>query len=138
MSTAAAIRRSHPRRSLLVVAARLVNPLVVRLAGTRWLPLYGVLEHRGRRTGKRFRTPVVARPTAGGFVIPMPWGETTDWFLNLRAANSCVLRWKDRDYPLTDPEPVDTAAVASAFTPLQRLFLPRLGIRRCLRLRHAT
>ena len=62
-------------RSPLLGATRLFNPLALELAGTRLLPLYGVLEHRGRRSGKTFRTPVVVRPTADGFVVPMPWGE---------------------------------------------------------------
>jgi hypothetical protein len=51
---------------------RIFNRVVLLLAGTRLLPLYGVVEHRGRRSGRLFRTPVVARPTADGFVVPMP------------------------------------------------------------------
>ncbi|MBV9597097.1 MAG: hypothetical protein JOZ87_09540 [Chloroflexi bacterium] len=72
-----------PRRrssSWFAAATRLFNKPVLRLAGTRWMPLYGVLEHRGRRSGTLFRTPVVVRPTPDGFVVPMPWGETTDWY----------------------------------------------------------
>ena len=49
-------------------ASHWVNPLVLRLAGTRFLPLYGVIVHRGRRSGATFRTPVVMRPTSDGFV----------------------------------------------------------------------
>ena len=43
------------------------------------MPLYGVLTQLGRRSGKFFRIPIVPRPTSDGFVIPMPWGEGTDW-----------------------------------------------------------
>ena len=50
-------------RGALRGATRLFNPLVLLLAGTRFLPLYGVIEHHGRRSGKTFRTPVVVRPT---------------------------------------------------------------------------
>jgi hypothetical protein len=57
--------------------ARLLNSLVLRFAGTRFFPLYGVIEHRGRRSGRIFHTPVVVRPLADGFVVPMPWGERT-------------------------------------------------------------
>src|SRR5215210_6593579 len=93
--------RSSPRlgQSLLQNAARPVNRLVLLLAGTRFRPLYGVISHRGRRSGQLFRTPVVVRPTSDGFVVPMPWGERTDWNRNVRAAGACVIRWKDRDYP---------------------------------------
>src|SRR5262245_47805752 len=95
VATAAAARRSRGvPRSL----TRLFNPLVLLLAGTPFLPLYGVITHHGRRSGRTFRTPVVVRPTADGFVVPMPWGERTDWYRNVRAAGACVIRWKGRDY----------------------------------------
>ena len=58
--------------------ARLFNSLLSRFAGRRFFPLYGVIEHRGRRSGRIFHTVVVVRPVAEGFVVPMPWGERTD------------------------------------------------------------
>lgn len=117
--------------------ARLVNPLVLRLAGTRLLPLYGVLQHQGRRSGKLFSTPVVVRPTADGFVVPMPWGETTDWYRNVRAAGGCTIRWKGRDYVMVEPEVIDAAAAQKTFPALQWAGMRRFGITQCLRLRAA-
>ena len=114
------------------------NPLVLRLAGTRLLPFYGVLEHRGRRSGKLFRTPVVVRPTSDGFIVPMPWGERTDWYRNVRAAGECVIRWKGRDYPLVQPEVIDSATAKAAFGAVERALLSRLGIDHCLRLRYRS
>jgi deazaflavin-dependent oxidoreductase (nitroreductase family) len=130
------ISRPHLARSPLLSAARPFNRLVLLLAGTRFLPLYGVISHRGRRSGKVFRTPVVVRPTSDGFVVPMPWGERTDWYRNVRAAGECVIRWKDRDYPVLQPEVIGDAAVAApGFTALERTMMTRLGIRQALRLR---
>jgi hypothetical protein len=43
---AAATPRAH---AAALNVARVVNPLVLSLAGTRFLPLYGVIEHHGRR-----------------------------------------------------------------------------------------
>jgi deazaflavin-dependent oxidoreductase (nitroreductase family) len=120
------------------LTARIFNPLVLRLAGTRWLPLYGVIEHRGRRSGRVFHTPVVVRPIADAFIIPMPYGESTDWYRNVRAANGCRLLWNGRDYWLSDPQVVDPARVEQAFSRFQRRLMPRLGIRQCLRLRTAA
>src|SRR5438105_11421766 len=125
-------------RSPLLAATRLFNPLALALAGTRLLPLYGVLEHRGRRSGKVFRTPVVVRPTADGLVVPMPWGERTDWYRNVRAAGECVIRWKGRDYPLVQPELVEAADPESGFSALLRALMTRLGITHGLRLRHRS
>jgi deazaflavin-dependent oxidoreductase (nitroreductase family) len=117
--------------------AKLLNPLVLRLAGTRWLPLYGVLEHRGRRSGRLFRTPVVVRRAPDGFVVPMPWGEGTDWYRNVRAAGGCRIRWKGRDYVLVEPEVIDATAARSAFPTVQWAGMRRFGIQQCLRLRAA-
>src|SRR5437870_13153458 len=128
-------RRSH---SAVLGASRMLNPLVLLLAGTRLLPLYGVIEHRGRRSGKVFRTPVVVRPTSDGFIVPMPWGEGTDWYRNVRAAGECVIRWKGRDYPLAQPEVLDAAAAKAAFGAFERAMMTRLGIDHCLRLRHRS
>src|SRR5436309_11350575 len=116
-------RRSH---SAVLGASRMLNPLVLLLAGTRLLPLYGVIEHRGRRSGKVFRTPVVVRPTDDGFVVPMPWGEGTDWFRNVRAAGGCVVRWKGRDYSLERPEVVAADAAGAQFGAFQRRMMGRL------------
>ena len=86
-TTTAAVRAGAPQeRKAPRGMIRLFNPLALRLAGTRLLPLWGVLEHRGRRTGTAFRTPVVVRPVADGFLVPMPWGERTDWYRNVCAA----------------------------------------------------
>ncbi|HEX2036566.1 MAG TPA: nitroreductase family deazaflavin-dependent oxidoreductase [Chloroflexota bacterium] len=131
-AVAPARRQGAPRS-----AARLFNPLILSLAGTRLLPLYAVITHRGRRTGKAFRTPVVARPTGDGFIVPMPWGERTDWYRNVRAAGGCVIRWKGRDYEVVQPEVVDVAAAAGAgFGALERLIIDRFKITQYLRLRH--
>lgn len=123
------------RRSPLLRATRPFNRLVLLLAGTRLLPLYGVITHRGRRSGKIFRTPVVVRPTSDGFVVPMPWGEQTDWYQNVRAAGECTIRWKDRDYTVVEPEVISAAAAAASFSALERATMSRLGISQALRLR---
>ena len=112
----------------------LFNPLVKLLAGTRLMPLYGVIYHRGRRSGKAFRTPVVVRRIEDGFIVPMPWGEGTDWYRNVRAAGECVIRWKGRDYPLVQPEVLDATAAQAAFSASQRAALVRFGINHVLRL----
>jgi deazaflavin-dependent oxidoreductase (nitroreductase family) len=127
---------SQPQRSAMLGATRVFNRFTMLLAGTRLLPLYGVLVHRGRRSGKTFRTPVVVRPTSDGFIIPMPWGQGTDWYRNVRAAGECVVRWKGRDYPLVQPEVIDAATAAATFSPVQQAGMARFGIKECLRLHH--
>jgi deazaflavin-dependent oxidoreductase (nitroreductase family) len=130
---------STPRNNGFVLGAtRLFNRFVMPLAGSRLMPLYGVITHRGRRSGKSFRTPVVIRPTQGGFIVPMPWGETTDWYRNIRAAGECVVRWNGRDYAMTQPEVLDAEAASGAFSRVQVAGMRRFNIRQVLLLRHAA
>jgi deazaflavin-dependent oxidoreductase (nitroreductase family) len=121
-------------RNVVFSLGRIFNPVVMLLAGTRLLPLYGVIHHRGRRSGKQFRTPVVVRPTTGGFIVPMPWGETTDWYRNVRAAGGCTIRWKGRDYDLVDPQVLDTDSAAPDFDGFARAGMKRFGIKKVVRL----
>lgn len=107
---------------------RVFNRLTMLLAGTRWLPLYGVIEHRGRRSGKLFHTPVVVRPLRDGFIVPMPWGEGTDWYRNVRAAGGCTVRWRGREFSCTAPTFVDKSVALAASRGLVRRMVERMDM----------
>ena len=134
MSTQNIAAQPRPHHAILNVA-RVINPLVMRLAGTRLLPLYGVIHHRGRRSGKEFRTPVVVRPTPDGFIVPMPWGEGTDWYRNVRAAGACTIHWKGRDYAVVDPVVLNAESAMAAFSGPTRAGMARFGIKQVVKLR---
>lgn len=125
------------RRSLLTNGTRLFNPLTTRFAGSRYFPLYALVRHYGRRSGRAYATPVVAQPTPDGFLIPLAFGEGADWFRNTRAAGGCVVRWRGVDYQVVEPEVVEWATARSAFSPVARLFVPLFGATRFVRLQHA-
>ncbi|MBV9358271.1 MAG: nitroreductase family deazaflavin-dependent oxidoreductase [Chloroflexi bacterium] len=125
---------SSPSPGGVRALSRVVNPIVAQLAGRRFMPLYGLLKHRGRRSGRLFQTPVVVQRTADGFLVPMPWGEGTDWYRNVRAAGGCVIRFHGRDYPVDQPELIATAR--SSFNGLERAAMSRLGIAQALHLRY--
>lgn len=60
------------------------NPLMSTFA---WLvPPLAIVHHVGRRSGRSYRTPVLAFRSAGGFVVPMTYGRDVDWGRNLLAA----------------------------------------------------
>ena len=106
--------------------ARRTSGLAMPLAGTRWFPPFGLVLHRGRRSGIERATPVAVRRVAGGFVLALAFGAQVDWHRNLQAAAGGRIRWRDREYPITTPEPMDTATALATFHPIQRAFL-RLG-----------
>ncbi|TMF81501.1 MAG: nitroreductase family deazaflavin-dependent oxidoreductase [Chloroflexi bacterium] len=116
-----------------------LNPLLARFAGSKYLPLWALLRHQGRRSGHAYATPVAARRTAEGFVIPLAFGETSDWCRNVLASGRAEIRWKDRVYQLDDPVLVDIESEIAAFPAVARPLL-RLGLfgEHVLRLREVT
>jgi len=95
-------------------AAKQFNKVAVHLAGHRFLPLWALLRHRGRRSGTPYATPVAVIPTETTFVIGLPWGPGTDWIRNVRAADRCTIRWKGVDYECTAPAFVDKGVALAA------------------------
>ena len=55
------------------------------------LPGFGIVLHRGRRSGREFRTPLNVFRTDDGFVIALTYGPEADWVKNVLAAGGCDL-----------------------------------------------
>jgi deazaflavin-dependent oxidoreductase (nitroreductase family) len=124
-------------RSAIRFAAWLINPLILLVAGRRWMPVLGVLRHLGRKSGRLYSTPLGMRPLGDTFVMPRTFGENAAWYLNVRSAGWCVVKYKGRDYTLIDPQVIDYAAAAAAFPRYERLQFRLVGINEYLRLRQA-
>jgi deazaflavin-dependent oxidoreductase (nitroreductase family) len=123
-------RISGPIRAL----ARPLGPLAMPLAGKRWLPLYAILRHTGRTSGKAYSTPVVALGTPDGFIIPLPFGDATQWARNLFAAGGGSLGWAGRDYRIAEPRIIDREDAKDLPT-VVRFLSRRLGLRQFVRVR---
>ena len=81
------------------------NPVMRTFA---WLvPPLAVVHHVGRKSGRQYRSPVVAFPTAKGFVIPMTYGRDVDWARNLVAAHGGELQRAGRRVRLHNARIVD-------------------------------
>ena len=128
---------SRPAHAMLRLGTRLLNPLILSFAGSRLMPMFAVINHQGRRSGRSYSTPVGARKTTDGFTIPLTFGQQADWFRNIEAVRSCVIRWKGTDYLLVEPEVIDWANARPAFYPVERIVVPVLGIEQFVRLRNA-
>ena len=91
-------------------AAKQFNKVAVRLAGRRFVPVWALVRHRGRRSGREYVTPVAVMSTSLGFLIGLPWGRDTDWVRNIQAAGDCRIRWKGREYRCSAPRFVERDA----------------------------
>lgn len=99
---------------------RVTNPAARRI--TPWLPYLGTLEHVGRNSGERYRTPLLVFKTHDGYAILIGYGPQTDWLKNVLAGGPTVLRKRGHDIVLTNPQVVSKPDAATLVTPHARLF----------------
>jgi len=109
------LRLGTRTRAVIRFVARFVNPLTLLVAGRRWMPIVGVLHHRGRRSGRIYATPLGMRRLGDTVVMPLTFSESAAWYRNLRAAGTCEVTYLGRRYTLADPRVVDYTAAAPAF-----------------------
>jgi deazaflavin-dependent oxidoreductase (nitroreductase family) len=100
---------------------RFNNPIQLSYA---WLvPPWVVICHRGRRSGRRYRTPVNAYrsgPTRSTLAVVVLYGEQSDWIKNVLAGGGEVVR-AGRTYELRAPRIVDPASANGISTIARQL-----------------
>jgi deazaflavin-dependent oxidoreductase (nitroreductase family) len=90
------------------------NPIQRVWAG--WAPTMGILEHVGRRSGRRYRTPLTVFPTADGVAILLTYGPDRDWLKNITAAGGATMRRYGKSFDVVDPRVVTKTEAARAVT----------------------
>jgi deazaflavin-dependent oxidoreductase (nitroreductase family) len=114
----------------VVQAGKVINPWVLRVAGR--VPPAVVLHHVGRKSGKEYRTPVVAfaaRPEQEILaVVPLPWGSNTDWVRNTMSSGTARLTRGGSDYLVKDVRVVPAYEVVDWLTRVPSMLLSALGI----------
>jgi deazaflavin-dependent oxidoreductase (nitroreductase family) len=113
---------------------RLFNPVVRTFAG-RWGSPVALVEHRGRRSGRRYRTPVLAFRVDDGYLVALFYGAGSDWARNVLAAGSCTLERGGRRVELATPRLLDASEGMALVPTLVRPALRLLRVTRVLRLR---
>jgi deazaflavin-dependent oxidoreductase (nitroreductase family) len=71
-----------------------------------WLPVFGILTHVGRKSGKVYRTPVNVFRAPNGFVIALTYSSQSEWVKNVLAAGGCELKTSGVKYQLSSPKVV--------------------------------
>jgi deazaflavin-dependent oxidoreductase (nitroreductase family) len=93
---------------------RVTNP-IQRLWAPR-LPYMAVIEHNGRKSGRRYQTPVMAFVERGQLSVVLNYGAKSDWVRNVQAAGAAGVVHRGKHYRLTGPRvvPIDSPDLPSA------------------------
>lgn len=92
-----------------------------------YMPGHGVVVHRGRRSGREYRTPVMVFPHGERYVIALTYGRGTDWEKNVLAAGAFSLEVRGHRVQLTEPHVYHDESRA-AVNPVVRRALGVLGV----------
>jgi deazaflavin-dependent oxidoreductase (nitroreductase family) len=104
---------------------RILNPLTRRFAGKA--PGFAIVVHRGRRSGRLYRTPINAFKRRDGYLLALTYGSGADWVKNVLAAGECLLITGGRRVRLTNPRVVRDPARHGTPLPV-RLILGLLDV----------
>ncbi len=101
------------------VTNRVTKPLVETLPG------FAVVMHTGRRSGRRYRTPVNLFRSGDGYAIALTYGHDRDWVRNVMAARGCEVQTRGRTIRLEEPRIVTdprVTPVPAAIRPILQAF----------------
>jgi deazaflavin-dependent oxidoreductase (nitroreductase family) len=74
------------------------------------LPGSGVVVHRGRKSGREYRTPISAFRRPDGYAVALTYGPGAEWVQNILAAGGAVLETGGRRVPVTNPRVIHDPA----------------------------
>lgn len=93
-----------------------------------------VVYHIGRRSGRTYRTPVLASYVGEAIFIPLSYGEDVDWLRNVLAQGGCEILRKKQRIDAINPEVIDAATALPMLPENHRRILERTKEEKFLRL----
>lgn len=113
-----------PRR-MAAFNRKVTNRVLGRFA-TR-APGFGVVVHKGHRSGRSYRTPVNVFRAPDGYVLALTYGPGAGWVRNVMAAGECELETRGRRVRLGSPRLVHDES-RRAVPPVVGMMLRVLGV----------
>ena len=80
----------------------------------------------------------MALATRDEFIIPLPFGDATQWAKNLFAAGGGSIRFAGGEHAVTEPRIIDSEAAAAHLPALIRFVAGRLGLRQWVLVRRVS
>ncbi len=127
-----------PFRGLIRTSNKyLLNPLMLRLAGKKfWYA--SVVEHSGRRSGKRYSTPIVADRVGDQLIVPLPYGTQVDWVRNVLSSGEATIVSRGHTYHAVSPELISSTQALPLLPHNRRRTFERVSIGHFLRMNIAA
>ncbi len=108
----------------------ITNRFFLLFAG--WIPPLAIVEHRGRTSGRQYNTPILAFPTANGYVFTLTYGKNVDWVKNLQASGYGILKYGGGTDQIHTFHFVTYEDVKKIYPGIVRLFLETIHVTDCL------
>jgi deazaflavin-dependent oxidoreductase (nitroreductase family) len=106
---------------------RLVTNPILRPVATR-APYFGVVVHRGRVSGRTYRTPVNVFQRGDKYVFALTYGPDRDWVRNLMHQGRFTLIHRGRTTELIEPRLWETKKMPAAIPAVARAILRRARV----------
>jgi deazaflavin-dependent oxidoreductase (nitroreductase family) len=75
-----------------------------------YVPGAANIVHRGRRSGREYRTPISAFRRPGGYAAALTYGPEAEWVQNVLAAGSAILEMRGGTVRVTKPRVIHDPA----------------------------
>ncbi len=108
-----------PLQNALRLFTRAMRPVALRSAGKEGSAT-SVVRHVGRRSGRKYETPVIAAQHDDSFLIALPYGERTDWLKNVLDQGSATIVTHGHTYDVDRPEVIPMAEATAYFRPKEQ------------------
>jgi deazaflavin-dependent oxidoreductase (nitroreductase family) len=102
-----------------------MNPALKPIA--RYLPGTATIEHRGRKSGKPYKTIVTTYRKGNQLAIALGHGKT-DWVKNVLAAGEAEVHYARRQVHVTNPRILPVGSDGEGLPPLARVQLRRMAV----------
>jgi deazaflavin-dependent oxidoreductase (nitroreductase family) len=103
-----------------------LNRLTIRIARSGRGP-FSLIRHVGRRSGRRYETPVILAEVPGGFVAELTYGPNVDWYQNLVAAGHGTVIHRGKEYSIERMDSLPPQQGLAAYPYPARLMLELSG-----------
>lgn len=108
-----------PIQNAFRLFTRAMRPLALRSAGKEGSKT-SVVRHVGRRSGRKYETPVIVAQHDDSFVIALPYGKRTDWLKNVLDKGSATIVSNGHAYEVDRPEVIPMAEATAYFLPREQ------------------